>query len=162
MHWGNKPMITQSELTFRLATVRDVEAIVRLLADDPLGQTRERISDPLPASYYNAFTTIAASPNVELLVACKDGVVVSTLQLTFTPSMSHEGRWRATIESVRTAAAFRRKRIGTALMRWAIQRAKDRGCAIVQLSTHKSRHTAKIFYQQLDFESDHDGMTLKL
>jgi hypothetical protein len=37
----------------------EVAAIVRMLADDELGRTREDIGDPLPAAYYEAFEEIA-------------------------------------------------------------------------------------------------------
>jgi len=43
---------------FRRARPEDVPAIVHLLADDPLGRTRERDEDPLPSSYREAFAAI--------------------------------------------------------------------------------------------------------
>jgi hypothetical protein len=40
---------------FRLATIEDLPAIVRMLADDFLGRQRERDENPLPESYISAF-----------------------------------------------------------------------------------------------------------
>ena len=37
-------------------------AIIKMLADDALGGTRERIEDPLPASYFAAFDASPAIP----------------------------------------------------------------------------------------------------
>lgn len=71
-------------IKFRPATIEDLPEIVRMLADDFLGQQRERYEDPLPESYINAFREIEADPNNELLVAEIDGLVVGTMQLTFT------------------------------------------------------------------------------
>ena len=62
---------------FRRARAEDVPAIVRLLADDPLGRTRERDETPLPPSYLEAFAAIDRDPNNELVVACRDAAVVN-------------------------------------------------------------------------------------
>ena len=149
-------------LSFRNATREDVPAIVHMLADDHLGRVREHVSDPLPDSYYTAFEALARDPNNELIVATDDERVVATLQITFTPSLSHQGSWRATLESVRTASDLRGKGIGAALVAYAIERAGARGCRMVQLSTDKSRTAAKRFYERLGFHATHEGMKLSL
>jgi GNAT superfamily N-acetyltransferase len=148
--------------TFREAEASDLPAIVALLADDALGSTREDAADPLGASYVAAFEAIRRDPNNALLVACLDGRVVGTLQLTFTPSLSYHGGWRATIESVRTEAALRGRGIGAALVQHAIARARDYGCVLVQLSSHASRTDARRFYERLGFHATHIGMKLPL
>ncbi len=43
------------KLKFRQATREDLSEIVRMLADDFLGATRERYENPLPESYVKAF-----------------------------------------------------------------------------------------------------------
>ena len=133
-----------------------------MLADDHLGRQRERVTDPLPDSYYQAFAAIDADPNNELLVACHGDQVVGTLQITYTPSLSHQGSWRATIESVRTTSALRGQGIGRQLVTDAIERARARGCLLVQLSTDKSRVDAKRFYEKLGFKASHEGMKVVL
>ncbi len=153
---------TQSLLHVRTADTADLPHIVRLLAEDFLGAGRETVSGPLPASYRAAFDAIAADPNNELLVGTLDGAVVATLQLTYTPSLSYQGSWRATIESVRTEASLRGRGIGTALMVEAIARARARGCGLVQLSTNKARTDARRFYERLGFRATHEGMKLSL
>ena len=62
-------------LTFRKADLEDLADIVRMLADDFLGQTRERFENPLPDSYVAAFREIEADKNNELIVAEIDGRV---------------------------------------------------------------------------------------
>ncbi len=59
------------DLTFRTAGVEDLEAIVRMLADDALGGTREQVTVPVPQSYRAAFDAIQADPNNHLLLACR-------------------------------------------------------------------------------------------
>lgn len=147
-------------LTIRPAIRADVPAIVAMLADDHLGAEREKLCDPLPDSYYAAFDALDA--NNEVIVGCIGERVVATLQITFTPSLSHQGSWRATLESVRTASDLRGQGIGGEMIRWAIERARARGCRMVQLSTDKSRVDAKRFYERLGFHASHEGMKTSL
>ena len=73
-------MTLPDNLKFRLAVRDDGAAIVRMLADDPLGAKRERFADPLPPCYYLAQERIEADPNNELIVAQHEGVVIGVLQ----------------------------------------------------------------------------------
>jgi GNAT superfamily N-acetyltransferase len=156
------PRQFMTKLTIRVATADDLPQIVHLLRDDVLGRTRESADGPLASSYVEAFAAIDADPNNELLVAFADSRLVATLQLTFTPSLSYQGSWRATIESVRTAADLRGRGIGAVLMSRAIDRARERHCRIVQLSTNKVRTDARRFYERLGFTATHEGMKLML
>lgn len=154
--------MTRGDLRFRRAARSDVPAIVRMLADDDLGSTREVLSDPPHPSYYAAFDEIDRDPNNLILVACDGDVVVGTLQLTFTPSLSYRGGRRATVESVRTEKSRRGQGIGTQLMRAAIERAHAHGCVLLQLTTHATRVNAHRFYEKLGFKGEHLGMKLRL
>ncbi len=154
--------LDHAALTFRTAQQDDLQVLVAMLADDALGSTRERLTDPLPASYAAAFRAIEADPNNEILVGCLGGRIVAALQITYTPSLSHQGSWRATLESVRTAAALRGQGIGAKLVAEAVERARARNCGIVQLSTNKSRTDARRFYERLGFHATHEGMKLTL
>ena len=149
-------------VSFRRAGAADVSEIVRLLADDPLGRTRERYETPLPESYARAFRAIEADPNNELIVACQADRVVGVLQLTFIPYLTYQGGWRALIEGVRVDARVRSLGVGRALFEWAIARARERSCHMVQLTTDKSRPDARRFYEALGFVASHEGMKLHL
>lgn len=153
---------THGPLTFRRATRADVASIVAMLADDDLGATRETPGHELPASYLAAFEAIDADPHQELVVAERGGELVGTLQLTFIPYLTYQGGWRAQIEAVRVASAHRNEGLGHALFAWAIDRARRRGCHLVQLTTDKRRTDAQRFYEQLGFVSSHEGMKLHL
>jgi len=150
------------DLTIRRATAGDLEAIVHMLADDPLGAAREADVVPLPAGYRDAFAAIDRDPNQELVVAELDGRVVGTIQLTFIPGISRQGAWRALIEGVRIDASVRGMGLGRGMIRWAIDRATARGCRMIQLTSDKSRHDAIRFYQGLGFEATHEGLKLML
>ncbi len=149
-------------LRFRSAQRADLPEIVRLLADDELGSQRERYENPLPEVYYRAFEQIDRQPNLELIVAELDGQVVGTLQLIFIPSISFQGGLRAQIESVRVDKPHRNRGLGKQMMTWALERARERGASVVQLTTHASRTDAHRFYEQLGFKGSHLGMKISL
>lgn len=150
------------KLTFRQAALGDLPAIVKMLADDPLGAEREQFSQPLPDAYIAALEAIDADPSNELIVACASGVVVGVLQLTFIPYLTYKGSWRGLIEGVRVAQPYRSQGVGGQLFDWAIERAKARGCRTVQLTTNKARPDALRFYERLGFRATHEGMKLHL
>ena len=52
--------------------------------------------------------------------------------------------------------------MGAALFQWAIDEARRRGCALVQLTTDKTRADAYGFYERLGFTASHEGFTLQL
>ena len=148
--------------SFRRATLADVPAVVALLADDALGALREELADPLPPAYGKAFAAIDADPRQLLVVADDDGLVVGTLQLTFLPYLTHRGGERALVEAVRVASDQRGTGVGRAMLEWAIDQARQRGCRMVQLTTDKQRPDAKRFYESLGFEATHEGLKLPL
>lgn len=151
------------DLTFRRATRADLAAIVALLADDPLGSKRETNIQPLPESYADAFAAIDHDPNNELVVVeIENQRVIGVLQLTFIPYITYQGGWRALVEGVRIAAEYRSGGVGEKLFRWAIQRARDRGCHMIQLTSDKARPDAIRFYERLGFVASHEGLKLHL
>lgn len=150
-------------VTLRAARRDDVPAIVALLAADQLGATRDGVRDDSDlAAYRTAFEAIDADPAHVLAVAETGGQIVGTMQLSFLPGLARRGALRAQIEAVRVAAGTRGSGLGAAMMAWAIDEARRRGCALVQLTTDKSRLDAHRFYQRLGFVPSHEGMKLAL
>jgi GNAT superfamily N-acetyltransferase len=147
-------------LIFRRARKEDVPAIVAMLADDHLGAQRE--GDPGDERYLAAFERIDANPADELIVAERDGKVVGTMQLTYLAGLSRLGAERCLIEAVRVGASTRGQGLGRKMIAWAIDRARARGCAIVQLTSDKSRTDAHRFYDSLGFADSHVGYKLTL
>jgi len=148
--------------TIRQAEYNDVPEIVRLLAEDDLGKRREHFTSPLPQAYYAAFKEISADKNNWLMVAETEGKIVGTLQITFIPYLTYQGGQRALIEAVRIDKAFRGQGIGKLMIEWAIAKAKEKNCCLIQLTTDKSRQDALIFYTKLGFIASHEGLKLHL
>lgn len=148
--------------TFRRATQDDLPAIIAMLADDPLGQNRELVSDQVDRAYVEAFARIDRDPNQLLAVAERDGAVIGTLQLSFLTHLARRGAIRAQIEAVRVARTARSEGLGEAMFLWAIDEARARGCHMMQLTTDKARPDAHRFYEKLGFEASHVGYRLGL
>lgn len=150
------------ELHYRLAVRTDLIALVGLLADDALGASREQFELPLPETYLRAFALIAADPHQELTVVELEGNIVATFQLSFIQYLTYRGGIRAQIEAVRVSADHRGMGIGTAIFRYAIERARSKGAHLLQLTTDKKRPDAIRFYESLGFVDSHEGMKLHL
>jgi ribosomal protein S18 acetylase RimI-like enzyme len=148
-------------ITIRRARREDVKAIVAMLADDHLGRARERLEDPLPEPYLQAFARLEADPNIHLMVAEEGGTVVGCLQLCILPGLSSQGASRGLIEDVRVASTRRSRGIGEQLVQWAVTEARARKCALVELLTHNTRVDAQRFYERLGFSKSHVGMTIR-
>ncbi len=150
-------------MKFRKAIQRDIPFIVQMLADDELGKLRENYQDPLPDRYYEAFANIQNDPNQELMVIENEaGKLIGTLQLSFIQYLTYQGGIRAQVEAVRIRSDQRGQGIGEAVFTWAIQRAKERGAHVLQLTTDKQRPDAIRFYEKPGFKASHEGMKLHL
>ena len=148
---------------FRNARQSDLADIIRLLADDDLGSTREVVSDPVDIRYLAAFAAIEADPNQLLAVAIDEtDRIVGCLQLSFLPGLSRTGMWRGQIESVRIAKGHRGSGLGSQFIEWAIARCAERGCGLVQLTSDKMRADSIRFYEKLGFVASHEGLKRSL
>ena len=155
--------VRDSGVVLREATADDVPAIVDLLAADQLGASRDGATNEHDlAPYVQAFRTIDADPAHLLLVAVDGAEVVATMQLSFLPGLARRGALRAQIEAVRVRKDFRNRQLGRSMFTWAIAEARRRGCALVQLTTDKSRVDAHRFYERLGFTASHEGLKLHI
>jgi ribosomal protein S18 acetylase RimI-like enzyme len=155
------PVTSTSAITIRRTRRDDVPVIVAMLADDHLGRARERLEEPLPAPYYDAFERVDRDPLFKLIVAEQDGRVVGCLQLCMLPGLSSQGGSRGLIEDVRVASDCRSRGIGEQLVQWAVAEARNSGCKLVELLTHHTRVDAQRFYERLGFARSHVGMTIR-
>ena len=147
------------QVRLRRAVVDDVPALVRLLSDDAISADRETENvEP----YERAFARIDADPAQLLVVGDVDGEPVCTLQLTVIPGLARAGALRGQVEAVRVRSDLRSGGIGDALLRWAVDELRSRGCAVAQLTTDKRRTDAHRFYARLGWTASHEGFKLPL
>ena len=143
----------------RRASAADVPALVRLMADDAISAGRES-ADLAP--YERAFARIDADAGQLLVVGEVDGEPACTLQLTVIPGLARGGALRGQVEAVRVRSDLRSRGIGDALLRWAADELRARGCAVAQLTTDKRRLDAHRFYARLGWVNSHEGFKLQL
>ncbi|MGZ9930247.1 N-acetyltransferase family protein [Streptomyces sp. NC-S4] len=155
-------------MIFREATRQDLPAVLALLADE------DSVADPagvvIGEAHERAFAAIEADPRNEMLVLAEGAagaggageVVLGCLQLTYIPGLGQNGQERALVEAVRVRADRRGAGLGAELMRLAAERARERGCGLVQLTSNKRRTAAHRFYERLGFARSHEGFKLHL
>lgn len=156
------PAIGEGEFLIRPARREDVTAIVAMFAGDTIGGHGDTTDPAASQDYLKAFDAIQASANDRLYVAELDRTVVGTFQTTLTTSLTGRGAINMTIEAVQTRADMRGRGIGAAMMRFAIERARESGARLVQLSSNAARHDAHRFYERLGFEKSHVAFKMKL
>ena len=117
---------------------------------------------PLDPRYAAALRTMADDPNNGLFVAEVDGRIAGAFQLTFIQHVAYRGGLALQIENVIVEPLHRGRGVGETMMRWAIARARERGCFRVQLTSNKRRARAIRFYERLGFVASHEGMKLGL
>ncbi|TDR89146.1 GNAT family N-acetyltransferase [Enterovirga rhinocerotis] len=149
----------RAEPRLRLARSEDLPAIMAMLADDILGREREGGAD---AAVADAFDEIARDPKSAIWVVELDGSVVGCAQLTCLPGLARRAMRRGLVESVRIASDRRGLGLGHWFMRALIEKAREAGCGVVQLTSDKRRTDAHRFYDRLGFVRSHEGFKLML
>lgn len=144
-------------LSYRAATPDDLPFIVGLIVEDAVVATSDSVAEARHADYQTALAAIDADPNQEMIVVEADGAPVGCFQLTYLPGLMRRGMWRGMIEVVHVADGVRNRGYGTQMMRWALERCRERGCGMVQLTSNKKRTDAHRFYERLGFLRSHEG-----
>ncbi|WP_337026823.1 GNAT family N-acetyltransferase [Microbacterium sp. LB16] len=143
----------------RRATSADTDAVIALLADDPISAARGDVAsvEDRPA-YAAALREILAEPSNDLLVVELDGALVGTLQLTSIPGMARRGARRLLVEAVRVRSPRRAWGVGSGVMRGVGGvGAPAVGATMVQLTSDAARTDAHRFYERLGYVGSHRG-----
>lgn len=154
-----------SDLIYRDARPEDVPTILALChAGDARGADTppldpETLTDP---RYRTAFDEISADPNHQLIVVERDNEIVGTLQISVLPGLPRFGMKRGILENVHIRGDQRGKGLGSEMVQWAVERCREAGCGMVQLTSNKIRLDAHRFYRKLGFEATHEGFKLFL
>lgn len=149
-------------LAYRAARPEDLPYLVELIVEDSVISTNDDPADAMAADYRAALAAIDADPNEEMIIAELDGRRVGCFQLSYLPGIMRRGMWRGQIEMVHVQGGRQGQGIGTQMMRWAVERCRERGCGMVQLTSNKKRPDAHRFYERLGFLKSHEGFKLYL
>lgn len=153
---------SMNALSIRNATLEDLDFVVSLIGTDPIADARIPATSDDQRHQREAFDAINRDPNHLLLVADWEHQPVGSFQLSFIPGVSRQGAWRGQIESVRIHPEHRNRGLGSAMMEWAVERCRERGCGQVQLTSDQKRSNAHRFYERLGFLPTHTGFKLRL
>jgi len=96
--------------------------------------------------------TLRRDPNQHHLGAYQDGSLVSACTLVVVPNLTRGGRPYGLIENVVTHPDYRRRGLGTAVLKHALQIAWERGCYKVMLLTGSKNESTLRFYEKAGFE----------
>lgn len=89
--------------------------------------------------------------------------VIGSLQHSFIQHLHIPGRHPCSARSSPdTNGSMRGRRIGRQMLVWAIERARERGAHLLQLTTGKKRPEVITFYQSQGFVSTHEAMIFHL
>jgi GNAT superfamily N-acetyltransferase len=150
------------DLTYRAATPADLPFIVHLMTIDDVLTPTDDPGNPNAPHYEAALAAIAADPNQAIYIAELDRAPVGTFQLSFLPGLMRKGMWRGQIEGVHVSPEQRNRGFGGQMMRWAVEKCRQHGCGLVQLTSNKLRLDAHRFYRTLGFAQSHEGFKLFL
>lgn len=152
--------VRSTSVTLRSAADDDLDALMALLADDPISAARGDVADQADRSTYAAALRSIVDDPANALLVCTDGDgrLVGTMQLTRIPGMARRGSTRLLIEAVRVRSDLRSSGIGSAMMRWVTEVAAPAlGTPLVQLTSDAERVDAHRFYERLGFTGSHIG-----
>lgn len=152
-------------VTLRDATDADLDALMALLADDPVSAARGDVADASDRPRYTAaLRAVVEDPANALLVAQDQaGRLMGTFQLTRIPGMARQGSTRLLVEAVRVRSDLRSSGIGGAMMRWVTDVAAPAlGVSLVQLTSDAARTDAHRFYERLGFTGSHVGFKYRV
>jgi GNAT superfamily N-acetyltransferase len=140
-------MLDQAKLLIRPAAAADLEKVLALYA-----QPEFDAGDVLPLeTAKRLWQRFADYPDYTLYVAERAADVVGSFALLVMHNLGHLGAPSAIVEDVVVAPTFQRHGIGKAMMQFALDRCREKGCYKLVLSSNAKREDAHAFYESLGF-----------
>ncbi|MCX7823665.1 MAG: GNAT family N-acetyltransferase [Syntrophobacterales bacterium] len=136
-------------LTIKEAKKEDLPIILRLYSYLDLEDSDPILPQEKAASIFNR---IASYPFYHIYLAFLDDEPVGTFSILVMDNLGHGGRPIAILENIVVEEAFRGKGIGTVMVHYAMNVAKEKGCYKIMFSSNRNRHRAHKFYERLGFK----------
>lgn len=137
-----------SLVQIRVAGHADLPAVLDLYRRS--GLDREDGMHPDEAGV--VFSRFADYPCYRLYVACIEEAVVGTFALLIMDNLAHGGAPSGIVEDVAVDPQVQGKGVGAAMMRYAREVCREKGCYKLVLSSNKVRKDAHDFYKTIGFE----------
>jgi GNAT superfamily N-acetyltransferase len=132
----------------RPASAADVAGVLALYAQPDLDD-----GNVLPIDQAVAlFERFGRYPDYTLFVAEQDHAMVGSFALLVMDNLGHLGAPSGIVEDVVVAPARQSNGVGAAMMRFAMERCREKGCYKLVLSSNAKRVRAHAFYESLGFE----------
>jgi GNAT superfamily N-acetyltransferase len=135
-------------VTLRKASAADITAVLALYAQPDLDDGKILTVEQGVA----LFKRFSRYPDYTLYVAEQDDEIVGTFALLVMDNLGHLGSPSAIVEDVVVAPDRQGQGIGAAMMRFALERAREKRCYKLMLSSNAKRARAHAFYESLGYE----------
>lgn len=135
-------------ILIRDATREDLVAVLELYRQAGL----DRDEGMTPQEAGAVFLRFAAYPSYKLYVACLGDRVVGTFALLIMDNLAHHGTPSGIVEDVAVDPRTQGRGIGKAMMRFAREICRSKGCYKLSLTSNQLREGAHAFYKAIGFE----------
>ena len=108
------------------------------------------IPEKLPVDLWQG---IMADPNHYIIIAEQDGQLVSSCVLLVVPNLTRGQRPYAWVENVVTHAGYRKRGLAGAVLNYAREIARERGCYKIALMTGTKDEATLRFYERAGYNS---------
>jgi GNAT superfamily N-acetyltransferase len=140
-------MSDRSAMTIRPATVSDLPGVLALYAQPEIDNGNV-LSLGAAAQLHQKFSRY---PDYTLYVAERDGRIAGSFALLVMDNLGHVGAPSAIVEDVVVDPALHGEGIGRQMMRFAMDKCRQKGCYKLMLSSNAKRERAHAFYESLGF-----------
>jgi GNAT superfamily N-acetyltransferase len=141
-------MLDQATLLIRPAAASDLRKVLDLYAQPVLDA-----GNVLPVeTAKHLHERFADYPDYTLYVAERGDDIVGTFALLVMHNLGHLGAPSAIVEDVAVSPSMQGQGIGKAMMQFAVDRAREKGCYKLMLSSNAKREHAHAFYESIGFE----------
>jgi GNAT superfamily N-acetyltransferase len=132
----------------RKASAADIPAVLGLYAQPDLDDGKVLTVDQAVA----LFERFGRYPDYTLYVAEQDDEIVGSFALLVMDNLGHLGSPSGIVEDVVVAPTRQSNGIGQAMMRFALERCREKRCYKLVLSSNAKRARAHAFYESLGYE----------
>lgn len=133
-------------MLIRQATATDLPDLIELLK----GMDEEAGIDPDEA--LTIWRKVSEYPYYKVFVVEDNQRIIGTCSLIIIDNLGHKGTNLAVAESMIVCQEYRGQGIGSKLMQFVMEKAKEEHCYKLMLSSNKKRMRAHKFYEQLGFQ----------